>query len=104
MPEANAEHLLLQSVQLPQEQEELTDPLVVAVRIIATAGDDEAVVDINVLVGRELAAGDAIEVPSLPLFAKKPDEHFKVSAVHFLDVLGVLGTEKDGEPFLLHLN
>ena len=102
MAEANAENLLLQGIETPEEAEQPADPVVVAVGVIAAAGDDEAVVEHDVIVARELAGGDAVQVPGLALFAEEADEDLEVAAVHFLHVVRVLGAQENGEPFLLH--
>lgn len=90
MTEANSEDFLVQGIQFLQEEEEVTDPSVISVCVAAAPGDDEAVVDSDVIVVGKLAVGDPIRVPRLPFLPQHSDENPKIPSVLLLHVLRVL--------------
>ena len=102
MAEADAEHLLLHGVELVEQSQELADPQVVAVRVIAAPGDDEAVVIADLIVGGKIAPRHPENVPALAFLLEHSHEHAVVAAVELLHVVGILGAEEDGEFLASH--
>lgn len=79
------------------------DPSVVAVGVIAAAGDDEAVVEVDLaVVLRELPARHAVHVPRLPLLRQHSHENPKIPSVRHPHVLRVLRAQQHRIPLPLH--
>ena len=88
--EADAEDALAGGVEPPDEVDEREDPGLVAVRVGAAPGDDEAVEAGRLGVGGELPAGRAVDAPRLAVLLQQRPEHLEVAAVRLAHVLRVL--------------
>lgn len=98
VPKAESQDLLPHGVEPPEQGQQPEDPGVAAVSVVAAAGDDEAVVELDLLVGRELAGGDPVPVPGIAVVAEEVDVDFEEPAVLLPRVVGVLGADQNGEP------
>lgn len=95
MTKANAEDFFLQGIQFGQEGQESADPSVISMGISATPGDDKAVVALDLVILGKLAAGHAVEVPSLAFLRQHFDKNPKIPTVHLLHKVRVLCAQQN---------
>lgn len=90
MSKANTQNFFLHGVQFLQQIQQLADPSVVPMRIIAASGDDKPIKEGDLVVVRELPGGHTVDVPPLAFLGQHSHEHPEVPSVHLLHVLRVL--------------
>lgn len=87
---ANAKDLLVHGVQFDNESNEVKDPWVIGMCIIAASTDDKAIVERQVMLLRELSLDELVEVPLFLLLLEQLHEYPIGASVHLHQVLRIL--------------
>ena len=102
MSKANTQNFFVHGIQFLQEIQELTDPNVISMRIIAASGDDKPIKEFDLIVLRELSRRNAIHIPCFTFLRQHSHKHPKIASIHLLHVIRVLRAEKNSKSFPTH--
>lgn len=99
---ANTQNSFLHGIQFLEEIQQLADPNVIAMSIIAASSDDKPIKQSDLFVFRKLTRGNTIHFPCLTFLSQHSHKHTKIPSVHFLHIVRVLCAQKNSKSFATH--